>query len=187
LRPGERLSLETPSGAQITACVKHKGGVLYQARKCARHDHKLSWNTQGPQGGPGPQGVTGPQGGPGPQGVAGPKGDTGSPGPGFQFTTTSGNPGPTLSAAGNYFVVVEASITSASALTGNCIVVNNPPNPRLDLLAGAFALPPGGFAPFSFSGIAAEPAAEHLQLNCQDTSGSPVTPSAIQWWVSPLG
>jgi hypothetical protein len=49
----------------IKVCVKHSGGVLYQARRCKRHDTKLSWNARGvagPQGSAGPRGVTGPVG-----------------------------------------------------------------------------------------------------------------------------
>jgi hypothetical protein len=34
----------------ITACVSHKGGTLYQAKKCKKHDHKISWSQAGPQG-----------------------------------------------------------------------------------------------------------------------------------------
>jgi hypothetical protein len=175
-------------GGAITVCVHHNDGGLYKAGRCARHDRKLTWNMQGPRG---PQGKAGAQGQPGAQGIQGPKGDagqTGTAGPGFQFTSTTGNPGPTLSAAGTYYVVVKANISSgAGALTGNCTAVNNPPNPTLDVLAGAIALPAGGFAPFSFSGMVVEPAAGHLQLNCQDTTGTAVTPSLIQWWVSPIG
>ena len=187
----------TAGGGVITVCVHHRGGGLYRAPRCARHDRKLTWNAQGPRGpqgkagAPGQPGAAGQSGAQGSPGIQGPKGDigqTGAPGPGFQFTSTTGNPGPTLSTAGTYYVVVKASIASGgSALTGNCTAVNNPPNPSLDVLAGAIALPAGGFAPFSFSGMVVEPAAGHLQLNCQDTTGTTVTPSLVQWWVSPIG
>ena len=43
--------------ATITACVHKHGGALYVAKKCARHDHKLNWNTAGS---PGPSGAPGP-------------------------------------------------------------------------------------------------------------------------------
>jgi hypothetical protein len=55
----------------IRACVKHKGGVLYVAKKCAKHDRRLTWSVTGPQGPTGAQGPTGP---------TGPKGDTGPAG-----------------------------------------------------------------------------------------------------------
>jgi hypothetical protein len=185
---GAAYALASSSDGTITVCVSHKGGTLYKARKCAKHDKQLSWNKQGLRGPRGATGATGPQ---GPHGVSGPKGDAdlaGPAGPGVQFTTTSGNPGPTLSNAGTYYVVVEASITNgATALTGDCAVVNTKPNPTINLLGGAIALAPSGFARFSFSGMAVEPAAGRVQLSCEDTSGAAVTPSAVQWWISPIG
>jgi hypothetical protein len=51
----------TGSSGSIVACVHHRGGGLYVAHKCAKHDTKLSWNATGPTG---PQGVTGPASGP---------------------------------------------------------------------------------------------------------------------------
>jgi hypothetical protein len=53
------------TGKKITVCIKHAGGGLYQAKKCAKHDRSLTWNQagiQGPQGLPGPDGLPGPQG-----------------------------------------------------------------------------------------------------------------------------
>jgi hypothetical protein len=52
--------------------VRHKGGSLYKAKRCARHDKRLSWNAQGPQGAPGA---------PGAAGAPGPRGLQGQPGP----------------------------------------------------------------------------------------------------------
>jgi hypothetical protein len=60
------------AGGTITVCVHHKGGALYQAKKCAKHDKKLSWNKQGLQGAKGATGAAGPQGQTGAQGPAGP-------------------------------------------------------------------------------------------------------------------
>jgi hypothetical protein len=51
--------------------VSHKGGTLYKAKKCAKHDRELTWNKQGPQGRQGVQGVQGMPGS-GPQGPPGP-------------------------------------------------------------------------------------------------------------------
>lgn len=59
------------SGGAITVCVSHNRGTLYKAKKCARHDEKLTWSKQGPKGA---TGATGPQGGQGPQGQRGPAG-----------------------------------------------------------------------------------------------------------------
>jgi hypothetical protein len=79
----------------ITVCVSHKSGTLYQARRCARHDSKLSWNRQGVPGAQGPQGAQGAQGAQGPQGVPGSPGAPGTAGtPGKQ-----GPPGPTFATA----------------------------------------------------------------------------------------
>jgi len=57
------------SSGTIVACVHHKGGGLYIAAKCARRDHRLSWNVTGPQGGPGGAGTAGATGATGPTGA----------------------------------------------------------------------------------------------------------------------
>ncbi|HET6866017.1 MAG TPA: hypothetical protein VFH80_08845 [Solirubrobacteraceae bacterium] len=65
---GGAYALASSHAGTITACVHHKGGALYVAKKCARHDKTLSWNKQGWPGSIGPQGpagATGPQGAPG--------------------------------------------------------------------------------------------------------------------------
>ena len=52
----------TGGGGTITVCVHHRGGTLYRAHRCARRDHKLSWNAKGPKGAtgaPGPAGAAG--------------------------------------------------------------------------------------------------------------------------------
>src|SRR5579884_1481294 len=71
---GAGYALGSAGNRRITVCVKHHGGALYKARKCARHDHKLRWNAQGP---PGPQGSPGPQGRQGDQGTQGTQGPAG--------------------------------------------------------------------------------------------------------------
>jgi hypothetical protein len=80
----------------ITVCVRHKGGTLYEAKKCAKRDKKLSWNQRGPQGlqgstgASGASGASGATGATGPQGVQGQKGDAGSPGiSNYQVVVTS--------------------------------------------------------------------------------------------------
>jgi hypothetical protein len=40
----------------ISACVRHHGGTLYIAKRCAKHDRRLRWGVTGPQGDPGPPG-----------------------------------------------------------------------------------------------------------------------------------
>jgi hypothetical protein len=56
---GGAYSLAATSGATITVCIGHKSGTFYKARKCARHDKKLSFNKQGPPGIQGPKGTAG--------------------------------------------------------------------------------------------------------------------------------
>lgn len=74
---GGAYALASSRGGTITVCVDHKHGTLYKAKKCRRHDRKLSWNRHGATGGRGVTGAPGPQGAKGdsgPQGVQGPVG-----------------------------------------------------------------------------------------------------------------
>jgi hypothetical protein len=62
LLAGGAYALASSSGGTITVCVSHNGGALYKAKKCAKHDTKLSWNKvgqQGPGGAPGANGAPG--------------------------------------------------------------------------------------------------------------------------------
>jgi hypothetical protein len=68
LAAGGAYALASSGGGTITACVKHKAGTLYKARRCAKHDTVLSWSEQGPAGPQGPQGATGSPGTPGARG-----------------------------------------------------------------------------------------------------------------------
>jgi hypothetical protein len=76
---GAYAAVATSSGT-IAACVHHKGGGLYLARKCARHDKRLTWNAIGARGAAGTQGLQGSQGIQGSQGLQGLQGQTGSQG-----------------------------------------------------------------------------------------------------------
>ena len=76
---GAYAAVATSSGT-ITACAHHKGGGLYLARKCARHDKRLTWNAIGPRGAAGTQGLQGSQGLQGLRGLQGLQGQTGSQG-----------------------------------------------------------------------------------------------------------
>ena len=80
------------SSPTISACVHHKGGGLYVAHRCARHDARLRWDVTGPPGRQGTQGVMGlqgPAGQPGGPGIQGGRGIQGPPGP-FVATLPSG-------------------------------------------------------------------------------------------------
>jgi hypothetical protein len=56
-------------GGKITVCVHKKGGALYSAKKCSKHDSKLTWNVQGPAGSNGRNGANGANGAPGQNGA----------------------------------------------------------------------------------------------------------------------
>jgi hypothetical protein len=81
---GGAYAIASPGTATITVCVKQHGGTLYQARNCARHDHQLSWNREGPTG---PRGATGATGATGIQGQQGPTDPAGPQGPPGQAAT----------------------------------------------------------------------------------------------------
>jgi hypothetical protein len=68
---GGAYALAASRGGTITVCVSHKGGTLYKAKKCKKHDSKLSWGKQGPQGATGAPGGAGAKGATGPQGPGG--------------------------------------------------------------------------------------------------------------------
>jgi hypothetical protein len=64
----------TRGGGSVSACVHVRGGGLYQAKHCAKHDRKLTWSVAGPRGATGSQGPAGSRGNsgaPGAQGVPG--------------------------------------------------------------------------------------------------------------------
>jgi hypothetical protein len=125
----------------ISVCSHHKGGGLYSARRCARHDRRLSWNASGRQGAAGPTGtagVTGAQGPAGSQGQAGmpgqpgAKGDAGNTGPrgpsDAYFNTSAGGTSTGLQSvtvavpAGDYAASALARVsgTYANAALGEC-------------------------------------------------------------------
>jgi hypothetical protein len=122
----------------ITVCVHHKGGELYSARKCARHDHRLTWNATGRPGATGPKGpagspgLVGSSGLGGAPGLAGAKGDAGDRGPrgpsDAYYNTAAGGTGTgpqTVSVtvpAGDYAAsaIARASATYANPTLGTC-------------------------------------------------------------------
>jgi hypothetical protein len=136
---------------------------------------------RGPRGFTGARGARGATGSRGATGARGATGSTGATGPGFHFTSSSGNPGPTLSPGGTDFVVVETSIAGGATPDGACVVSSTN-------VGGAFARPASGSSPFSFSGmVAVGGAAVQLSLSCHDTAGGAVAPGATTWWVSQVG
>jgi hypothetical protein len=106
-------------GGTITVCLHHRGGALYEASKCQKHDKKLRWNKQGPhgiQGNPGPQGIQGNQ---GPRGAAGPPGPTAS---GFAHSTG----GTTISSSTDVIDLVSQPNTGSAESHTGAITVSFP-------------------------------------------------------------
>ncbi len=102
---GGGYALATAGSKTITACVHQHGGALYVAKKCAKHDTKLSWSKVGPRGPAGTKGNTGGQGLPGKPGAQGPGATT------LVFDAT-GTASPTATAIG---------AMGPFALTGTCV------------------------------------------------------------------
>ncbi len=63
-------ALSTTPNKVINGCVNTKTGALRISSKCLKGETKLSWNSQGLQGLPGPSGPPGPSGSPGPSASA---------------------------------------------------------------------------------------------------------------------
>jgi hypothetical protein len=134
------------------------------------------------------RGVPGPTGARGAQGIQGPAGPPGTAGQGFRFARGSGTTGPALTAAGTYFVDVEALLTAgATASIGDCGVIAGA---DIDLYHGAYTVPAGDSRSFSFPGMLTVQAGQaplQTSIDCESVSGDPVSLSAIKWWVSPVG
>jgi hypothetical protein len=127
--------------SQISVCVHHNGGALYKAKKCAKHDSKLTWNTVGPAGA---RGLTGAAGAPGAAGSAGATGTAGANGAVAGFGTSAQGPTAiTLNTltkiasltlpAGNY--MVDASV----AVHANATVPDEAAGAVCDIQAGSTA------------------------------------------------
>jgi hypothetical protein len=148
---GAYAAVKVSSPTSISACVHHKGGALYIARKCARHDGRITWGVAGKvgaQGQPGAMGLQGPAGQPGGQGIQGPPGQPG--GQGIQ-----GPPGPFL-----------ATLPSGMTLTGDYRTTSASGNFVSD--TQSFAFPVASKPSVHFVGIGATPPAQ-----CSGTVSSP--------------
>lgn len=197
LAGGAAYALASSTPSTITVCVKHTGGALYQAKKCAKHDSRLSWNKQGPAGA---RGVTGAIGATGPQG---PKGDTGPQGPGattfammLPFGTAFGDiatlPNGMLleagcSSAGKVDVGVERSATQvgfqASGTWSNDGAT--PAETTYDSPGGlGLNTGPGGTTHTDIDWIVGVPGGKYVRVDIHGTQGSPcsfwgmITPSS---------
>lgn len=109
---GGTYALAGQGASTLSACVHRKGGGLYQAKKCAHHDKKLSWSIVGPTG---PQGATGPAGSAGLAGKSGNNGTSGTNGTNGIGATTS--PVALTATGGGQDL---ASLGSTASVYGNC-------------------------------------------------------------------
>jgi hypothetical protein len=84
----------------VSACVHTRGGGLYLAGKCARHDRRVTWSVTGPAGAPGPTGAQGPPGPPGAEGAPGAAASTLLAQVNFDGTLGAASPGIRVDKAG---------------------------------------------------------------------------------------
>jgi hypothetical protein len=132
---GGALALAAQGARTVSACVHHKGGGLYEAKKCARHDGKLTWSKVGPRG------LTGPAGNNGTNGTNGTDGTNGA-----NASTYS------LTLAANASSDDIAPLGSTADLYGLC----NSSSPDRLILLGVTASGPwsiaGSYSKFQFTG-----------------------------------
>ena len=155
---------------------------------CTSFEQQITWNQTGP---PGPTGATGQ---PGPAGATGPTGPIGA---GFDFTTASGTVGPKFTRAGTYFIDVEVEFNgTTSPIVGVCYAqFSADPMALQDFIVApkdAVVLPPNfGEQGYSIAGMAdlpvdPGPSGAVPVLVCADSAGNNLTPTSVQWWVSPV-
>lgn len=143
---GGAYALASSNGGTVTVCVKHNGGTLYKAGKCAKHDKTLSWNKQGPQGLAGGTGATGPQ---GPQGRVGATGAQGQRGAAAVASVTtriddSGGFGVSVAAGGTFTASVVCNPGEIATGGGGVSGVGGDPNQPLSFVTIAASRPTPG-------------------------------------------
>ena len=181
--------------ALISACVHHHGGGIYTARRCARHDRRLTWNITGPAGGAGsagPRGSTGPRGPAGASGPQGIRGAQGVPGPTHAYSVrgsntplgTSGTTVATLNLPiGSYVVTAKLYIRASNAGSyvwlANCTLSDGTDSD----FSQAEGQPTGGNdgnAPMTLMFVHTATSPDTVTLSCyqEGTSGNSVTAEA---------
>jgi hypothetical protein len=153
---------------------------------CRRGELAVSWNQTGPQGAPGLRGPRGVQGAQGSKGDTGTTGPQGPPGPGLTFTSAVGVTGPTITAAGTYFVsvfVVLPNATGSPISGGVCSSSGEVVGDFSSIPAGATsATTVSGFVAYEAANLPAAPT-----MTCRDGAGNPVPVSpATTWDVAPV-
>jgi hypothetical protein len=115
-------------GGRISACVHKAGGGLFVAKKCGKHDTKLSWNEVGPRGAAGATGASGSAGSVGPTGPSGPQG----PGATNIVYDATGVASPTPTAIGSIGPYSLTAICSGSGGTTAIELFMTGPSLRVD-------------------------------------------------------
>ena len=139
----------------IRVCVHKRGGGWYSARRCKRHDRRLSWNGRGPAGPQGPRGTgAGPR---GPRGLRGPRGFTGKTG----ARGATGATGPTGPAGPSGAIV-------SPAPANQDVTSTDPANPTV---MDTIALSPGSYV-ITANGWAQGQGPATATINCGIDTGT---------------
>jgi hypothetical protein len=161
---GGAYALASSTGSTISVCVNHTNRTLYKAKKCAKHDRKLSWNKQGRTGPRGPQGT---------QGIQGVQGQTG-PSNGY-FARTLSSPVSLPVPAGNYVVYGQGFVANATAspVQASCFLSANGTALSAQDGSNGVTIPafPGN-GEVSDEGIAHLSAAGNLENTCNGGGGT---------------
>jgi hypothetical protein len=164
---GGAYALAASRGGTITVCVGHRHGTLYKAKRCHRHDHKLSWNRRGVRGATGARGAQGPPGVKGDSGAQGTQGPVG-PSNGY-FARAFSSPVSLPVPAGDYMVFGEGFManTTASPVTASCsLSANGTPLSVQDGADGVTIPGPAGNGEVSDQGVAHLSAPGTLENTC---------------------
>ena len=179
---GAAVSSIPDSHGVIHGCYTTKGttkalSVINSTSSCPTGDTSLNWNQTGPKGPMGPAG------------------------PGYSFTSGSGNPGPSIGAAGTYFIDATGSFDNSdnsSGIAGDCVV--SATDSMGNQVAGyqvAMNVPGSSESTLSFPGLLVVPSTFQgppvafpvtLGLYCITLAAQPgIAPSDVQWMFSTVG
>jgi hypothetical protein len=162
---GVSYAAATRSPRIISGCVHHKGGGLYVARKCARHDRRLTWSAAGVAGS---RGSTGAAGTPGAVGAPGTPGSPGQPGtPGASATKLFAQ----VESDGTINASSGGSITAAKAGTGVYLV-----NLGQDITHCAAIAQQGGLPVFTSPGGSTGSVSGAAIVQISSAAGIPIQP-----------
>lgn len=172
---GGAYALASSWGGTITVCVSHENGTLYKAKKCRRHDRKLSWNRRGETGARGLTGARGPQGPPGVTGDSGPQGAQGPVGPSNGYFARAFSSPVSLSVpAGDYMVFGQGFIANpaSSAIQVSCSLSANGTLLSAQDGSNSVTIPLSGNGEVSDEGVAHLNAPGSLENTCNTGGGT---------------